>query len=49
MEKVLGEIGILINDAYHFNAGCDSGDHLHPSKYAYELMGKLAAKVMYLK
>ena len=43
------EIGELINDSYHFKDGCDSGDHLHPSKYAYELMGKLAAKKVYLK
>lgn len=38
------EIGDLINNEYHFKDGCDSGDHLHPSKKAYELMGKLAAK-----
>lgn len=38
------EIGELIEGAYRFKNGCDSGDHLHPSKYAYDLMGKLAAK-----
>ena len=41
------EIGNLINDEYHFKDKCDSGDHLHPSKYAYDLMGKLAAKTIY--
>lgn len=39
------EIGDFIDGAYQFKDGCDSGDHLHPSKYAYELMGKLAAKI----
>ena len=43
------EVGINIMNEYHFKDGCDSGDHLHPSKYAYELMGKLAAKKIYLK
>ena len=38
------EIGTFVDGVYHFNEGCDSGDHLHPSKYAYEVMGKLAAK-----
>lgn len=42
------EIGQLIDESYRFKNGCDSGDHLHPSKYAYELMGKLAAKKIYL-
>lgn len=42
------EIGEFITDSYHFKDGCDSGDHLHPSKYAYELMGKLAAKKTYM-
>lgn len=42
------EIGEFINGSYHFKDGCDSGDHLHPSKHAYELMGKLAAKKLYL-
>ena len=42
------EVGELVEDSYHFRDGCDSGDHLHPSKYAYELMGKLAAKKVYL-
>ena len=41
------EIGDLINGEYHFKDKCDSGDHLHPSKYAYDLMGKLAAKKIY--
>lgn len=43
------EIGTMIEGEYHFKDGCDSGDHLHPSKYAYELMGKLAVKKVYLK
>ena len=38
------EIGRLDNDIWKFNDECDSGDHLHPSKYAYKLMGNLAAK-----
>ncbi len=37
------EIGYLDNDIWKFKDGCDSGDHLHPSKKAYEMMGKLAA------
>jgi lysophospholipase L1-like esterase len=41
------EIGDLINNEYHFKDKCDSGDHLHPSKYAYDLMGKLAAITIY--
>lgn len=39
------EIGEIINNNYHFKDKCDSGDHLHPSKYAYSLMGKLAANI----
>ena len=39
-------VGDYIDGAYHFKAGCDSGDHLHPSKYAYELMGKLASNIV---
>lgn len=38
------EIGICIDGSYHFKEGCDSGDHLHPSKFAYKKMGSLAAK-----
>ena len=38
------EIGTLDNNIWKFKDGCDSGDHLHPSKYAYKLMGELAAK-----
>ena len=38
------EIGELINNEWHFKENCDSGDHLHPSKYAYKLMGILASK-----
>ena len=37
-------IGEIIDNAWHFKNNCDSGDHLHPSKYAYKLMGELAAK-----
>ncbi len=38
------EIGQNIDGVWKFKDGCDSGDHLHPSKYAYKLMGYLAAK-----
>ena len=38
------EIGQNIEGVWKFKDGCDSGDHLHPSKDAYKLMGKLAAK-----
>ncbi|MBQ6783570.1 MAG: hypothetical protein IJP63_06165 [Acholeplasmatales bacterium] len=38
------EIGQNIEGVWEFKDGCDSGDHLHPSKDAYKLMGKLAAK-----
>lgn len=38
------EIGFLDNNIWKFKDECDSGDHLHPSKYAYKLMGELAAK-----
>ena len=37
------EIGDLIENEWRFKDGCDSGDHLHPSKHAYSLMGKLAS------
>ena len=39
------EIGEFIDGSYHFKDNCDSGDHLHPSKHAYDLMGKLAANI----
>ena len=38
------EIGFLKDDIWYFKDGCDSGDHLHPSKDAYNKMGNLAAK-----
>ena len=38
------EIGQNIDGIWKFKDDCDSGDHLHPSKYAYKLMGKLASK-----
>ena len=41
------EIGDNVNNEYHFKENCDSGDHLHPSKYAYKLMGELAAKKLF--
>ena len=41
------EVGYLLKKEYHFNEGCDSGDHLHPSKYAYDLMGRLAFEKLY--
>lgn len=43
------EVGRLVEEEYHFKDMCDSGDHLHPSKYAYKLMGELAAKKIYIK
>ena len=45
------EIGELVDNRWHFKDGCDSGDHLHPSKSAYKLMGALAAKkiIEYIK
>lgn len=39
------EIGYLDNNEWKFKDLCDSGDHLHPSKHAYKLMGELAAKI----
>ena len=41
------EIGYLSDGEYHFKENCDSGDHLHPSKYAYDLMGRLAMRKVY--
>ena len=38
------EIGQNIEGIWKFKDDCDSGDHLHPSKYAYKLMGRLASK-----
>ena len=38
------EIGECNDNIWKFKDNCDSGDHLHPSKYAYKLMGELAAK-----
>ena len=37
-------IGYNDNGIWKFKDGCDSGDHLHPSKDAYKLMGILASK-----
>ena len=37
------EIGYEKDGIWYFKEGCDSGDHLHPSKKAYKLMGILAA------
>ena len=37
------EIGYEKNGIWYFKEGCDSGDHLHPSDYAYKQMGILAA------
>ena len=42
------EIGENIENEFHFKELCDSGDHLHPSKHAYELMGKLAATKIFI-
>lgn len=41
------QIGEEIDNKYHFKENCDSNDHLHPSKYAYKLMGELAAKKLF--
>ncbi len=38
------EIGYEKDGIWYFKDGCDSGDHLHPSSYAYKQMGILAAK-----
>ena len=38
------EIGYEKDGIWYFKEGCDSGDHLHPSNYAYKQMGILAAK-----
>ena len=37
------EIGYEKDGIWYFKEKCDSGDHLHPSNYAYQLMGVLAA------
>ena len=37
------EIGYEKNGIWYFKEKCDSGDHLHPSNYAYKQMGILAA------
>ena len=37
------EIGEISGGSWHFKDGCDSGDHLHPSKLAYKMMGELAS------
>lgn len=37
------EIGYEKDGIWYFKEKCDSGDHLHPSNYAYQLMGILAA------
>lgn len=39
------EIGDKFDDYYKYKDNCDSGDHLHPSKYAYKLMGSLASRI----
>ncbi|MDE6407357.1 MAG: hypothetical protein K2K50_01970 [Anaeroplasmataceae bacterium] len=41
-----GRIGLYSDEGICFQEKCDSGDHLHPSKFAYEQMGKLACKVL---
>ncbi len=43
------EIGIKKDNIWYFKDGCDSGDHLHPSKKAYKLMGNLAANYIIKK
>ncbi|MDE6241551.1 MAG: hypothetical protein K2M08_03900 [Anaeroplasmataceae bacterium] len=41
-----GRIGLYSDDGICFQENCDSGDHLHPSKFAYEQMGKLACRIL---
>ncbi len=43
------EIGEIINNEWHFKNECDSGDHLHPSKKAYKIMGEAAANFIIKK
>ncbi|MCR4898342.1 MAG: hypothetical protein K5892_03855 [Acholeplasmatales bacterium] len=43
------EIGIKKDNIWYFKDGCDSGDHLHPSKKAYKLMGEHAANYIIKK
>lgn len=38
------EVSYLYDGIYRFKEGYDSGDHLHPSKQAYKMMGILASK-----
>lgn len=40
------EVGTKKDSILYFKENCDSGDHLHPSKYAYECMGKLACQML---
>ncbi|MDE6655617.1 MAG: hypothetical protein K2J85_01345, partial [Anaeroplasmataceae bacterium] len=40
------KIGLYKDEGICFQENCDSGDHLHPSKFAYEQMGKLACSVL---
>ena len=44
-----GAIGECKDSIWHFKDGMDSGDHLHPSKAAYQIMGNLAASVSFKK
>ncbi len=43
------ELGIYDSGVWKFKESLDSGDHLHPSKKAYELMGILAANYIIYK
>ncbi len=43
------EVGIFDNNIWKFKDGYDSGDHLHPSKLAYKMMGNLAANKIFNK
>ena len=42
-------VGEKIDSIWHFKEGMDSGDHLHPSKEAYSLMGLKAFEVIFQK
>lgn len=43
------KIGHIEDGIYHFNDNCDSGDHLHPSKYAYNQMALCAFNKIFKK
>ena len=44
-----GAIGCYQDSIWYFKDGMDSGDHLHPSKAAYQIMGNVAASALFKK